>query len=1221
LKKFGLGLGILLILIIGAILIVPGFLNWNKYKDQIEKTASEYTGRRVKIKGDISFSLLPTSALSVNDVSITNLDGGNASVMVSLKSLDVKVGFLSVLSSFFGSKVKVEKFVLIDPIMALEILADGRVNWDILSANPAGGPLSADISLDKFQIVNGQVSFEDMGNQKMEMVRKINVNVKAQSINGPFDVSGTAKYQGLDSEFTVSLGKDRKGKKSPVTLDMILLDGRVEARATGGLILSGKDSLFAGKITMNARDAGDIVTALDLFKGRKSPRNIIVGQNFSFDTALEATQDKFTAQDVNIQMGQSRGQGHADMSFGQDLEKNLGQALDIQGMLTINKLDMDPLLIAYQNYKDNLGKPPLGSDSSQGKEDNSLSRLSGKFDVRLGALKYNDKIASQLNMVLLAKDGTIDISTIQARMPGGSAVRFKGQAAAPQEGQTRALIGDLTLNASNLRGLLSWLKVDMTDIPSGLFAQFSYKSGVKLTSDLLQLYEIDGSLDALSFKGGLSAALQDRPSYGIGLDLQGLNLDSYLPKKAPKPVQTGGMEKALMILDDFDANYNISFSNFTLNGIKIKSGHLNGLLLGGQLGLKEIKLDDAAGINLVASGTGKNFGTKPEFTAKLSAQANSLSPLQRSLSHDNKFDFRRLGKVTLAGSFSSNLEKMDFVMTSKVGGTNLKMKGILQSINQKQFPDIGSADVDIDARSESLAALIDQFDLSLPAPRPADDRPVAAVGRLKVSTDLLDMDGKINIAGGEMMIKGHQTGKGEAATLNLALDLKGAETREFIRGLGLDFQPSSQKLGPIMLKTTVLGTGDRYRFNDISGHVGTVKIGGSGALDLAPETPTFDFELNAGEIPLQDFLRKKRETPKEAKYGQWAKTPLDLSPLSSYQGRAHISATSLRYNEYVFETPEFDTILKDGRLSVHNFTGRLFGGDVTLEGSLGGKDKPNMDVDITLKKASLSQATKSSTGIAPISGNFDLSGHFSGTGASQFDMMSSLEGSGKILAGAGLINGIDIPALSSKLDDMNDKNAFLRLLNAALSGGHTSYKGGVSTIVAKNGKIHFSPFDVELDGATSMVNMDVSLVDWTILTQGNLSFIDHPNAPPIDVTVSGDLSNPHVAYKTDRLKKYVGAKIASNLLQQFIGKEGGLQDIFGDQKKNPAVADPKPAVINPKGEPAEVSPATNQAPKIDQAPKTEEKAPVKVDPAEEFGKRLLEKLLKKDPEKKGDGTF
>lgn len=1196
-KKFGLGLGVVIVILVGAILVVPSFLNWNEYKDQIEQTASDLTGRKVMIKGDISLSLLPTTALSVKDVSVTNLDEGHAEYMLSLKSLDIKVSFPSVISSLFGGKVKVEKFILVDPVVALEVLPDGRVNWDLGGAPSEGTEpaFSADVSFDKFQIVNGQISFENMASRQMELLRKINANVKVKSINGPFDVTGSAKYKGLDADLAFQLGKHRPGKKVPVTFDMALLDGRVKLQVMGGVILNGKDSSFFGKLDVTANDSGEILTVIDRLNGHKSPSAITVGQDFALNAVVIVEADNVAVKELNIRMGQSRGQGSVAVSVSSDTPVKINILAD----LSINKLDIDPLINAFAELQKQAPREVAyeaeGVPGAPGQDD-LLTRLSGKMDLKLGALKYNGKIASQISVKLLAKDGVLDVSTLQARMPGGSALMFAGRITENQESSGPVLTGDLSLNASNLRGLLSWLKVDVNDIPSGQMTQFSYKSGLKLNQDLFQLYAIDGKLDALSFKGGVSYALAGRPSYGLSLDVRNLNLDSYrAPQKTgektgEKTGQKTDLKKALAVLDDFDVTYKISLANVTVSGLKIQAGQLEGLLLGGKLDAKVIKLSDVAGINLMASGQGKNFGSKPEFTLKLSAQAKSLSALQRTLKLDNQVDLRGLGPMKIDGTITSTYERMDVDLKSSFGINKIDVKGVIRSATLKQFPEIGSADLAVEGRSTSLAALIDQLDLPLTRPRAGDDRPVALKGRFKASSDFIDLDGKINIAAAEIVVKGRRRGQGTAASLDVTVDLTGLETREFIRGLGIDFQPSAKKLGPIALKMKVTGTGDRYAFSNIVGVVGPVKLSGSGKLNMALAKPVFDFNLKAGDIPLHDFLMKTAaNTTGNKAYGQWTRSAMDLSLLSDYDGQARISAASLRYNGYVFENPTFDMVLKDGVVTVNDFTGRLFGGDVAMSGSFGGAAKPKMDITLNLKRASLAQATKSSAGIAPVTGFFDLSGKFSGEGVSQYDMVSSLTGTGKIVASPGLITGIDIPALSSQLSDMSSNGAFLKLLGTTLSGGQTSYNGGESSLVAKDGTLLFSPFDVELDGAKSNVKMAVDLVDWQITSTGRLSLVEHPNAPPIGVSVTGDVSNPQVVYHTDRLKKYVGAKIASNMLQKLVGGEGGLEGIFGNQSKpvSPETGEAEPAAAKPK-------------------PK----------PVEEFGKRLLQKLFEKEADKK-----
>lgn len=1195
-KKLGIGFAILIVGLIGTILVVPSFLNWNEYKAQFEQTASGYTGRDVKIKGDISLSLLPTAALSVKDVTVTNLDGGKAEYIISLKSLDVQVSFPSVISSIFGGRVKVEKFILVDPIIALERMPDGRVNWDLNGRNTAADESrasSADISLDIFQIVNGQISFEDMASGQRELLRKINANVKVKSINGPFEVVGSAKYKGLDAELDLNLGKNRQGKKAPVKLLMALLNNRVKVNMIGGIILNGTSPSFAGKLDVTASDAGDIFVMVDRFNGQKNPAVRKVGQDFALDTLVDVTADKMTVNELNVRIGQSRGQGNGQVS--------LGEKVNIVATLSVNKLDLDPLLSVFPVSQE-IPSAPLGSAGPGGKGplhgDRLLSRLSGEFDVKLGALKYNDKIASQIALKLLAKAGLIDITTLQARMPGGSSLVFSGQIAppaAPADAQT-TLSGDLSLKASNLRGLLSWLKLDAAHIPSGRLAQFSYQSRLKLTSDLLQLYDIEGELDAVRYKGGVSYALSARPSYGLSLELENLNLDSYrTPAADPDEDSKQDLKKILLRLSEFDADYKITLSKFTVGGVKIRAGQLDGLLLGGQLDAKVIKLDDAAGVNFNASGQGKNFATKPEFSLTLSANAKSLATLQRSIKSATPIiDLRKLGEMKLQGSLSTTLEKMDVDLTSSFGVKKLDVVGTIRSATLKQFPNIGSANLAIDASSTSLAELVDQLELPMAKPRAGDDRPLRLKGRIKASSDLVDIDGKLNIAAGEINVTGRKKGKGAAASLDFTLDVMGVETREFIRGLGIDFQPSAKKLGALALKIKGTGTGDHYVFSNIVGDVGPVKLSGSGQFNAAAAKPVFDFNLKTGDIPLHDFLTEKDAPKKDGKaFGQWTREAMDLSLLSAYEGQAKISAASLTYKNYFFENPTFEAILKEGLLSVNDFTGRLFGGDVALSGSFGGmsqpsggnKNSPKMTLNMTLKQASLSQATASSAGIAPVTGFFDMSGHYTGEGVSQFDMMSSLAGEGEIIASPGLITGIDIPALSDQLSNLADEGALLKLLGRTLSGGKTPYKGAQSTIRAKDGKIEFSPFDIELDGAKSKIKMAVDILNWTMSTDGWLALADHPNAPPIDVNIIGDISNPQINYSTARLKKYVGAQIASKMLQQLIGDEGGLEGIFGTPKTKNAAPESEPAHQNPEEKP--------QA-------------------AGEFGKRLLEKLFEKD---------
>ena len=126
-RKLVIGLIAAVVVVLAAALIGPSFVDWNKYKPEITERVKAATGREITIAGDLSLSILPAPTLSVHDVTLANMPGASEPNMASLKALDVRVAFLPLLQG----NIKVESIALIQPVITLEILADGRRNWDI----------------------------------------------------------------------------------------------------------------------------------------------------------------------------------------------------------------------------------------------------------------------------------------------------------------------------------------------------------------------------------------------------------------------------------------------------------------------------------------------------------------------------------------------------------------------------------------------------------------------------------------------------------------------------------------------------------------------------------------------------------------------------------------------------------------------------------------------------------------------------------------------------------------------------------------------------------------------------------------------------------------------------------------------------------------------------------------------------------------------------------
>src|SRR5215468_10018348 len=125
LKKLLIGVGVIVLLLVLAVAIGPRLVDWNAYKPRVAAAVRNATGRDLAIEGNVSLSLLPTPTLSVAGVRLANMPGAATPDMARLKSLDISVALMPLL----GGTIKVTKVTLVDPVILLERLPDGRANW------------------------------------------------------------------------------------------------------------------------------------------------------------------------------------------------------------------------------------------------------------------------------------------------------------------------------------------------------------------------------------------------------------------------------------------------------------------------------------------------------------------------------------------------------------------------------------------------------------------------------------------------------------------------------------------------------------------------------------------------------------------------------------------------------------------------------------------------------------------------------------------------------------------------------------------------------------------------------------------------------------------------------------------------------------------------------------------------------------------------------------
>ncbi|MEM8800486.1 MAG: AsmA family protein, partial [Pseudomonadota bacterium] len=222
-KKYIIALGITLVIIFAALLILPSFLDWDRFKPRIEREVSAALGREIVIDGPIQFQIVPAPRLSVGDVRIAGGEKFSGTPLFQLDRLDVAVAIEPLLSG----EIEVENITLVGPHVTLEKNKTGDANWQFTKAGsatpveagaeddtPAGD--TPPIRITELRIVDGDVSYRDLSADQEFMLTDLDATLSLDSLVGPMKLDGTADIAGKKVLVGMSLGRLEDGAPTPI---------------------------------------------------------------------------------------------------------------------------------------------------------------------------------------------------------------------------------------------------------------------------------------------------------------------------------------------------------------------------------------------------------------------------------------------------------------------------------------------------------------------------------------------------------------------------------------------------------------------------------------------------------------------------------------------------------------------------------------------------------------------------------------------------------------------------------------------------------------------------------------------------------------------------------------------------------------------------------------------------------------------------------------------
>ena len=284
-KKLLVIIGGLVALVIVALLVAPMVIPVDTYKKELLAQVEKATGRDARIDGDFGISLFPTVKFIAGKFSLANVEGGTAATLVSLEQLNVQVAVLPL----FGGNVVIDSFVLDNPVINLEVDAQGRPNWvftpaagtgaakeapaskDAASASAGGssggGGLSG-LQLGDVRLVDGRIAYTDVQGGVTQTVDAINMSVSLPSMTSPMAARGSLVWNkekidlvlGVDNP-NAFLAGTQTGLNAAVAASMVKFDFKGTASSKPQMKASGSIDLDVPSVRDLAAWVGQPITA------------------------------------------------------------------------------------------------------------------------------------------------------------------------------------------------------------------------------------------------------------------------------------------------------------------------------------------------------------------------------------------------------------------------------------------------------------------------------------------------------------------------------------------------------------------------------------------------------------------------------------------------------------------------------------------------------------------------------------------------------------------------------------------------------------------------------------------------------------------------------------------------------------------------------------------------------------------------------------------------
>lgn len=514
----------LLLLATLAAWLVPGRLDWNRFRPEIERFSSAQLGRDVRIEGPIAVTLLPQPVITASVIAVDGV------APIRADALRLRVG----LGALLAGHIEAAELVLRG--------VDMRIPWPLpASTYPVRPPTW--LAAVSARIEQGRVSVGTL------TFTGIEATLTTGELTGSYAAAGTGQLYGRAWHFTARL--TQPGGDGSAALDATL-DGQGPAQGLGATLSGqlGRDATFGGRVAARGPDLSQLLPAPAVA--------------FSAEGRVTIADGLAAADDLALDIGGSPTK--AAVAF------RVTPAPRLDVALAASRIDLDAWLPALARA--NATILPLGIDLSA-----EAAQLAGGTLRRLrAALDLSGSNAD------IREFSAILPGDAQFTMAGRAAPSTLDAATALTAPHARVTLAWLNTVLAGLRATPD----PAAALPPDALREANLTATISLTHERLSATALVGTLDGSPIHGDASLAFGRSLSYLAHLSLDHLSLDPWLRPGAFDPghsdidatIDIGTANWAGHALAPFHVDAAIEPGRATIRALRLAAGGVHASLAG-----------------------------------------------------------------------------------------------------------------------------------------------------------------------------------------------------------------------------------------------------------------------------------------------------------------------------------------------------------------------------------------------------------------------------------------------------------------------------------------------------------------------------------------------------------------------------------------------------------------------------------------------------------------